>query len=90
MKTLLTIGFAALSLAACVSSRAITLPDGRMGELIECNRNAGDCVAEAGQICPRGYDLLASGGQSHPYLIATSAGLVGGTSSQWTMMVHCH
>lgn len=48
-----------LALASCASSQEITMPDGRSGYIVTCNRNyqsLADCRNEARRICAGNYE----------------------------------
>lgn len=54
----LVIGSALLA-ASCASSQQITMPDGRAGYVVNCNRNfqsLADCRNEARRICGGNYE----------------------------------
>jgi hypothetical protein len=49
-----------LALFSCnrASSRPITTPSGERGFAIRCRGDQTNCFEEAGEVCPRGYDIL--------------------------------
>lgn len=53
---------AALLLSGCaVTHTTITGPDGRQAFVMKCSgymRDRGDCLAEAGKLCPQGYAVV--------------------------------
>ncbi len=54
-----------LMLAACAhgaSVRVFTGPDGKADAYIKC-RDRADCLETAGNLCPRGYDVVTSGSE---------------------------
>ena len=64
-----------LVLVSCTTSEKVRLPDGSTGYNISCDgmvQSMGDCFAKAGELCPKGYDVYASGNESTP--IYTSSG----------------
>ena len=47
----------------------MTLLDGSEGQRIGCDgieRSMADCQRKAGEICPRGYDVIGSNGEIYP------------------------
>ena len=88
-------------LASCISSRSLTLPDGSQGFAIKCDghfHDMTDCMAEAGKMCPTGYDVLSGDTDTTPFA-AGSAYAAGnhagsttyaGTMVFRSMMVRCH
>lgn len=53
-------GSLALVLLSCnrASSRAVTMPSGEQGFAIKCRGDQTNCFEEAGELCPRGYDIV--------------------------------
>lgn len=46
---------------ACSTAKPITLPDGRTGQLVQCNgtmNSIAGCYEAAGKVCPFGYDIV--------------------------------
>jgi hypothetical protein len=90
------------ALAACgpaVSSTLVRGPDGKDNWVaITCKDSQGACFAEAGRVCPGGYDLADSEGHvgqsSSSYAQADSHGSVAMSRSRTTytgeVLVHCH
>jgi len=57
MKRLAVVGL--VLVASCASSQQITMPDGRSGYIVNCNRNfqsLADCRNEARRICGGNYE----------------------------------
>lgn len=51
----------AFLIGACSTSKPVTLPDGRVGRVVECNgtmNSIAGCYEEAGKMCPAGYTVL--------------------------------
>jgi hypothetical protein len=72
------IAFGALGLAACTTARPMTLPDGSQGAMIGCSgvqHTMSRCYLKAGELCPRGYDVIAGGQGQGPN--AATAALIG-------------
>ncbi|HMJ51079.1 MAG TPA: hypothetical protein VK540_03365 [Polyangiaceae bacterium] len=51
-------------LAACATSREVMAPDGSRAHYIECPRSQAECMDEAAELCPRGYEVIDSGEKS--------------------------
>lgn len=72
-------------LTGCSTTSQMVLPDGRQGHLVTCERDAitntttGRCMAMAGQLCPRGYDVVRNDGDS--MVVACRTGAVTTTSA---------
>jgi hypothetical protein len=69
-------------LVGCAMADEMVLPDGTKGYNISCDGTVlsmGNCYKKAGEICPRGYDVLAQGGEANP--IGSSFGQLSGTPS---------
>jgi hypothetical protein len=82
----------ALPLAACVTARPLTLPDGSHGVAIRCNGAALDissCYEQAGKSCPNGYDVMGANQESTPVLFASQYSLVAGRAAHRSLMVRC-
>jgi hypothetical protein len=82
-----------LALAACVTARPLTLPNGQSGQAISCPgtaRSVADCYIKAGEVCPHGYDIVDASGEAHPVVFATNGTLVAGSIVNRSMMVQCH
>lgn len=99
------LGAALPLLAACVSSKPLTLPDGSQGFAVKCDghfHDMADCMAEAGRMCPTGYDVLDGATESTPFAMSNGyasgnayGAHAGSTSYAGTMvfrnmMVRCH
>jgi hypothetical protein len=96
MRTVWIALFLTATLAGCVSSRLLTLPDGRQGFAIKCNghlHDMGDCYAKAGEMCPTGYTVLDGNTETSPvgfggsYANANRYGASAGSSSYVGAMV---
>ncbi len=82
-----------LLLAACVTARPLTLPNGAQGQVVRCNgmaRSMADCYVKVGEVCPSGYDVVDASGESRPTIIATGNSLVGGSRVSRSLIVQCH
>jgi hypothetical protein len=79
-------------LAACApaASEQVRGPDGTMNWYsVTCRRNQANCYEEAGDICPRGYDVADSGGQSGVYMQANRYGATATPTYSGHMLVRC-
>jgi hypothetical protein len=96
---------ACIALSACTTSRTITLADGTQGQKIACNgavQTMNDCYAKAGEMCPRGFDVIGADGEAHPFAMSNggfsanpyyaSGGYTStmGTVVTRSMIVRCH
>jgi hypothetical protein len=80
-------------LGSCTTAQPITLPDGSQGQLVRCGgiqHSMADCFAMAGQICPRGYDIVDERGEAHPFVVSGGYSTIAGTSVHRSLMVRCH
>lgn len=79
----LTVAFIGLlALSACATSEGMVLPDGSQGQSISCDGtmlSMGDCYQKAGDLCPRGYDILGQDGQAVP--LGYSGGQLSGNTA---------
>lgn len=81
-----------LLVVSCVTSRDVMAPDGSLAHYIECPRSQDRCMDEAAELCPRGYDVIGSGGQ-HGALVQANAqtGIATVTPTyRGNMTVKCH
>lgn len=60
-------------MTGCVTARPVTMPNGQAGWYIECPRDQGVCLEEAGRRCPAGYDVLNAGDRSGTYISSSPA-----------------
>jgi uncharacterized membrane protein len=93
MRSLPIVLAAVIILGACTTTQQITLPDGSTGQLVRCGgiqHSMADCYAMAGQVCPRGYDIVDERGEAHPFIVSGQYSTIGGTSIHRTLMVRCH
>lgn len=78
-----------LTLAGCVSTKAVYTPDGRQGHTIDCSayrHSWADCLAKASDLCgARGYDVLMRAGEPG----ATAFGAGAATTQGRTMLIAC-
>lgn len=74
-----------LLLAGCAHERGVNLGGGTTGHLIECGQLS-ICLDKAVQVCPRGYDVLTSGGQ---VVGGTMVGSVFVANQQQNLLIRC-
>lgn len=80
-----------LGLMACTSSKKVVGPDGREWYAITCHRTQMNCVEEAGNLCPSGYDSDRESGGSTPFAIDNGVGgTTKGSTYKGEMLVRCH
>src|SRR5262245_42339708 len=88
---------APLLLTACAVAKPTNLPDGRQGLSISCDGQGvgmNVCWEKAGELCPRGYDIVNKEHESTPTGSTTwgrYTGLVGnyGATSNKSIMIAC-
>lgn len=81
-----------LAISACTTDKPINLPDGTQGHLIQCNgaaQSIADCQMLAGQICPRGYNVVSKDGEASTVgFLSGNSGFIGPMARR-SMMVSC-
>lgn len=82
--------FLTVALAGCggASAEAVNTPSGRKGYTVECE-DPSDCYAEAGRLCPGGYNILDAGQRTEDNRLANAfsaagAGVSGATPQRHT------
>lgn len=80
------------SLAGCASVHETYAPDGRKAYALNCSglaRGWDKCQASAGELCgSAGYDVFTRD-NTGSFVMATSAGLAGGSGLERSMLVAC-
>jgi hypothetical protein len=63
----LLLGFFAVG---CATATPVMAPNGRTALYIECPRSQLQCMEEAAESCPLGYDVIDRGGQTSAVVVA--------------------
>ena len=63
--------FALIILASCTTAHPTALPGGGQGYMVGCSgiqHTMTDCYARSAEICPAGYDIVATDQSSTPFI----------------------
>lgn len=94
MRNLLAVGVLCLLASGCggVSSKAITLPDGRHGASIKCDKKHndwGDCYNEAATYCGGKYTVLERNGSDQSVAFYNAGNPFFSTIPRRSIVVRC-
>ena len=69
-------------LAACAGAQETVAPDGRKAYALDCSgsgRTWAMCLSRAGEVCPKGYDVIAGDNSTAGPIVGASANAYGAT-----------
>lgn len=92
MYRFLILGVALVALAGCISASKTVLPDGRQGQIVSCPglaNSLADCWAKAGQICPKGYEIVGTDAEATPAAMISGNMMMAGSVMHRSIMVTC-
>jgi hypothetical protein len=78
-------------LAACVTVKPTTAPDGRRAYAISCGgpHTLGDCYDKAAEVCHGAYNVIGGESGSRGFVSGNMYGMYGGSVPQRTMIIEC-
>lgn len=69
-------------LTACAGAQETVAPDGRKAYALDCGgggRTWAMCLTRAGEVCPRGYDVIAGNNSAGGQMVGATANAYGAT-----------